>query len=340
MFAVTRKPATALAFALLLALWCAPATAQKPKHAKHPAAEAVLWQDPGDIRARDLYWGQGGEKGQPRGPMKFLKEDLHGHNPKFDVEDARGKKWRVKMGTEAQPEVAASRLLWAIGYFANDNYFLPELEVRDLPTHLSRGQNFVQQGGVVRSVRLQRHPSGEKRSGDWSWQHNPFVGTREFNGLRVMMALLSNWDLKDDNNAIFASDSSPPREEYLVSDVGSTFGPSGRVLLDENSRNNLNAYSKSKFIAKVTADKVEFNFPRHPHFFYFLFGPPFYWHQVHMRGVGNHVPRADAKWVGSLLAQLSHQQIRDAFRAAGYSPEQQEAFALALEHRIAELQQL
>ena len=42
----------------------------------------------------------------------------------------------------------------------------------------------------------------EKKSGTWSWHHNPFVGTREFNGLRVMMALLNNWDLKDENNAV------------------------------------------------------------------------------------------------------------------------------------------
>lgn len=339
MFVVMRKPATSLALALLLAFSSAPAAAQKPKHAKHPAAGAVLWQDPGDIRSRDLYDGPGGKEGQPHGPMKFLKEDLHGHNPKFDVEDARGKKWRVKMGTEAQPEVAASRLLWAIGYFANQNYFLPELEVRDLPT-LSRGQNFVQSGGLIRNVRLQRHPGGEKRSGDWNWRHNPFVGTREFNGLRVMMALLSNWDLKDDNNAIFAGDSSPPREEYLVSDVGSTFGPSGRRYSDDSSRNDARAYSKTKFIAKVTEHHVDFNFPRRPPLLFLIFATPFYLHQSNMRWVGNHVPRSDAKWVGSLLAQLSHQQIRDAFRAAGYSPEQVERLAEALEHRIAELQQL
>jgi len=59
-----------------------------------------------------------------------------------------------------------------------------------------------------------------------------------------------------------------------------------------------------------------------------------------MHWVGKHVPRADAKWVGSLLAQLSPEQIRDAFRAAGYSPEQVEAYANAVEARIAQLTKL
>ena len=44
--------------------------------------------------------------------------------------------------------------------------------------------------------------------------------------------------------------------------------------------------------------------------------------------------------VAARLAELSPAQIRDAFRAAGYSPEQVEAYASTVEARIAELQQL
>ena len=35
-------------------------------------------------------------------------------------------KWRVKLGVEARPETVASRLVWAVGYYANEDYFLPE----------------------------------------------------------------------------------------------------------------------------------------------------------------------------------------------------------------------
>jgi hypothetical protein len=40
------------------------------------------------------------------------------------------------------------------------------------------------------------------------------------------------------------------------------------------------------------------------------------------------------------LARLSSDQIHDAFRAAGYSPQEVEAFSRIVEHRIAELNEL
>ena len=59
-----------------------------------------------------------------------------------------------------------------------------------------------------------------------------------------------------------------------------------------------------------------------------------------MRSIGKHVPRADAKWMGELLGSLSHDQIHDAFRAAGYSPQEVEAFSADVEQRIALLKSL
>ena len=37
--------------------------------------------------------------------------------------------WRVKLGEEARPETAATRLLWALGYFADEAYLVPEMVV-------------------------------------------------------------------------------------------------------------------------------------------------------------------------------------------------------------------
>jgi hypothetical protein len=241
------------------------------------------------------------------------------------------------MGIEAQPEVVATRILWAIGYFTNENYFVPNLEVKELPAHLHRGQDHVISPGHLDGVRLQRHRGDEKKDADWNWQHNPFVGTQEFNGLRVMMALLSNWDLKDENNAIFTDKEG--QQQYLVTDVGTAFGASGKHWTEAASKNNLKEYGKARFISKVAPDYVDFNFPRRPPLLHLLVLPS-YIHQVHMRWVGNHVPRADAKWLGSMLAQLTADQILDAFRAGGYSPEKAAAFTKVVQSRIAELNQL
>jgi len=297
----------------------------------------AIWNYPGDIKSKDLLNGPGGERRRPQLPVRFLKEDRHGQNSKFEVEDANGTKWKAKLGIEAQPEVVATRLLWAIGYFTNENYYVPNLEVKELPTHLHRGQGHVIPPDHVDGARLQRHVGGEKKDANWNWRHNPFVGTREFNGLRVMMALLSNWDLKDENDAIFTDKDG--QQHYLVTDVGTAFGASGTRYTEPGSKNNLKAYRESKFVAKVTPTDVDFNFPRCPPPLHILH-PPHYFHQVHMRWIGNRVPRADAKWLGSLLAQLSPDQIRDAFRAGGYPPDKAAAFTKVVQSRIAKLNQL
>jgi hypothetical protein len=327
------------AWLLLLVLAAMPATAQqKSAPAAQREPQAVLWQDPGDIRAKDLFNGSGGEKHRPEFPLKFRKEESHGHNSKFEAEDAKGKKWKIKLGIEAQPETVASRLLWAIGYFSNEDYFVRDLQVEGLPAHLRRGQGHVISPGHLDYARLQRPPEGEKKSANWDWSHNPFCGTREFNGLRVMMALLSNWDLKTDNNAVVSGRDG--EEEYMVSDVGTAFGAAGQRWRESETKNNLKMYQRTKFISKVTPEYVDFNFPRRSPLLHLVYALPSYIRMWRLRWIGHHVPRADAKWVGSLLAQLSPEQIQDAFRAAGYSPEQIAGFTQALQARIAELNKL
>jgi hypothetical protein len=326
-------------FAVWLAVWLlAIAAASNPAIAQ--SKSAILWKDPGDIKSLDLFHGPGGKKHEPRLPVEFLKEDMHGTSPKFDVRDQEGKKWRAKLGPEAHPETVASRLLWAVGYGANVNYFFPTLKVKGLPARLKRGQSFVSPPDEVKAVRLQRHPGGEKKEGNWDWRHNPFTGTRELNGLRVMMALLNNWDLKDENNAIFDDPSSPGRELYEVTDVGASFARTQKGYTEAGSKGNLNAYTHSKFISKVTADQVDFNFPTHPPLVFFLLEPRFFWQQIGQRWIGRKIPRADARWIASLLSQLSSRQIRDAFRAAGYEGEELETYAAVLEARIGELKKL
>src|SRR5260370_592243 len=143
---------------------------------------ALLWREPTDIASRNLYYGPGGEKHQPHGPFTFEKEDLNGTSPKFVVRDEDGMKWKVKLGAEPRPETAATRLVWAAGYFANEVYFVRELHVQGMPPRLKRGQKLVEPGGIVRNVRLKVEPKGEKKIANWRWSQNPFPGTRELNG--------------------------------------------------------------------------------------------------------------------------------------------------------------
>jgi len=340
-------------FTLLMVLLIpdSPAASVVKKGNKRRAAEAetagtgraVLWRNPADIASRNLFFGPGGHQHQPHGMFTFLKEDLAGSNPKFTVRDQDGVKWKVKLGAEARPETVASRLVWAVGYFTNEDYFLEDLRVQDMPGHLHRGQRLVASDGSMHNVRLKRYLNGEEKIGSWQWRQEPFSGTRELNGLRVMMALINNWDLTDENTAIYEDEhggaEGVPEQIYMVSDLGASFGKVGLSWPLGKARGNLNAFRRSKFISRVTPDGVDFRTPARPAWF-FLATPKEYNLRLHLRWIGRQIPRQDVRWMGQLLARLSGDQIRDAFRAAGYSTQDVEGFTSVVEERIAELNKL
>jgi hypothetical protein len=302
---------------------------------------AVLWSDPGDISSRDLFYGPGGAAHQPHGRFTFVEEDLDGSNPKFVVRDEDGVKWKVKLGLEARPETVASRIVWAAGYFANEDYFVPELQVEGLPRHLHRGQNFVSRGGIVHNARLKRYLKGEKKIGSWEWDDDPFTGSRELNGLRLLMGLINNWDLKDENNSIYQQETTDgkPQRVYMVSDLGASFGTPNLTWPLKKTRGNLAQYRHSKFLRAIRDDSVDARTPARASWL-FWFEHPEYRLRLRLTPLGRNIPLSDARWLGQHLARLSPAQIRDAFRAAGYSPDEVEGFAEVVEERIGELRDL
>lgn len=299
----------------------------------HKSAIEALWQDRGDLRALNLLYGSGGEAKQPRGTFTFIKEGDGGSSPKFDVVDERGNHWVAKLGEESQAETAATRIVWAAGYFTDDDYYLPELHIEKM-VRLKRGSQFVSGDGSVRGVRLEWKRSLESSS-SWGWSRNTYTGTREMNGLRVLMALINNWDLKRSNNAIYEERGEPAR--YVVSDLGATFGRTGDIFT--RSKSNLQDYRQTKFIQRVEAEDVDFHLSSRP-FFLSVFYFPNYIKRTKMQSIVKDIPRAHARWIGQRLGRLSADQIRDCFRAAGYSPADVEGFAEVVESRIAELNRL
>jgi hypothetical protein len=208
---------------------------------------AVFWHEPGDIASRDLFYGPGGRQHEPHGPFTFTKEDLDGTNPKFVVRDRDGVKWKVKLGEEARPETVAARLVSAVGFYANEDYFLSDLQVEKMPRHLQRGQKMLAPDGSVRNVRLKREDL--KKIDRWKWRDAPFAGTREWNGLRVMMALVNNWDLKDENNSVYKNGKA--EQMYMVSDLGASFGTDNLCWPHSKAKGNLTSYRRSRFIRRT-----------------------------------------------------------------------------------------
>jgi hypothetical protein len=138
----------------------------------------------------------------PALPITFIDEDRTGESPKINVRDARGVRWVVKLGEEAEAETVSTRLVWAVGYFAEEAYYFDRVRIRRLP-RLSRGQEFVVGRRVVRGARFEPRRRNVQRGSAWDWDKNPFQATQELNGLKVIMILLNNYDARSENNRVF-----------------------------------------------------------------------------------------------------------------------------------------
>ena len=275
-------------------------------------AKPVLWREPTDITSRDLFLGSGGEAMKPDlSKVTFIADETRSYSKKYRVRDGAGNEWVVKLGTEAQSETAATRLLWAAGYFVDITYLAPHVDIEGK--------------GSFDNARFEARPKGQKRLGQrWDWSKNPFVGTNELQGLKVLMALINNWDIQNhNNNILLVTDEATGEKEarYFDTDLGASFGKEGRII--GHTRNRPDQYvADTKFITGVEHGLIRFDY----------------------KGKNKHLIQditvAQAKWLGNILSQLSDQQISDAFRAANYSPEQIEALSRVVKARINELASL
>jgi hypothetical protein len=309
-------------------------------NSKGRVSRAIIWSNPGNVSQRNLLYGPGSIELAPQAPFTFVEEDKSGESPKFEVRDARGDLWTVKLGPEAQAETVSTRLVWAVGYFAEEAYYFDEVAVNNLPK-LSRGEAYVA-GDVVRGARFEPKRPDMERGSTWGWQQNPFKDTRQLNGLKVLMILLNNFDAHAGNNRIIHMNGPRGREaRYYVTDLGATLGRAGG-LGGTRTKNNLSDFLSTEFIRGVEDGAVEFDYDTRPTGLGYLsvLHPVYYRSQVKKEAAMRDIPVAHARWIGSLLASLSDEQIRDAFRAANYSEGTRESYVQALRQRIKQLTQL
>jgi len=275
-----------------------------------PAPEmSELWAEPG--AARDLFWGPGGRDAAPD-PLEayqFVARDVTGNSRGYDVRDGQGRLWSVKLGPEARPEVAVSRLLWAAGYFQPATYYLPRW------TLTGTSDPNPQPPG-----RFRLEADGEKRIGRWSWSANPFVGTAPLRGLFVLMVMVNNWDLKTQQNVRYelTDGRAAPVRRYVVRDVGASLG--GTRWLFAGSKDNLDDFEREGFIHSVRTDHVRFHYRGG-------------WRKPHLK---RGVTPADVRWISDRLARLSAVQWSDAFRAAGYSETEAQRYVVRLRQKVDE----
>ena len=299
---------------------CAGMSAPKTTAAEPSQVDSSpLWVEPADLSARNLFDGPGGQAQAPPQAARFelLAVDTKGYSGGYDVRDRQGVKWSVKVGKEASPEIAVSRVLWGLGFHQPSAYIVRDWQVEgaSLPPE------------DLRMARFRRDTEGEEVVGDWSWYENPFVGTQPFQGLIVANLMLNNWDWKTSNNKIYNLHGARegPRQVYVVRDLGASLGKTHfpkflRLTpmrgFGQGSRNDVAGFEEQGFIKGIDGQRVRFHY-----------------NGIHPRIVET-VKVEDVVWTCRLMARLSDDQWRDAFRAAGFTPGEQQRYIEKLKSKI------
>ena len=229
----------------------------------HALAHAQVWREtPAPVEEADLTKNAGDDQPiDPAAPItcKFFPRPSSGTTPKFDCVLPDGRVIKVKYGGSAEvyAEVAASRLLSALGFGADR--MDPVVKVRCFGCPYSPFRTYK----VLELVRVddaytrridydhyvdfewvaveRRFPASSIDAGDtkgWGFYEldkiDPDKGgapRAHVEALRLMAVLLHHWDNKSENQRLVcladpeATNVECPRPFALIQDVGSTFGP-------------------------------------------------------------------------------------------------------------------
>jgi hypothetical protein len=274
-----------------------------------PAQLAELWTPP--ARSRDLFGGVGGAPLAPDPAALYTVIEIKrsGFSRGYTVTDPNDREWSAKFPPEAQTEVTASRILWGIGYHQPPIYYLAEWKAARAPSPNPQ----------LPARFRQKDPDlhGLKAEGSWSYYRNPYVGTRELNGLLTLQAMLGNSDLKDQQNVIYTLTDAfeGTRRWYVARDLGQSFGRTGAI---DAPRGDPAVFEETPFIKGVAGGRVEFHYEgRH-------------------RVLFDHIRPSDVRWVCSQLKQLTDQQWADAFRAGGFAKPVADRFIRRMKQKIDE----
>jgi hypothetical protein len=226
---------------------------------------ARVWNPPaipvGRVNFAENPQGAGGFRGEDDVTCRFLPKKVGGTSPKFNCELPGGDVVRVKYGTtnpEIHAEVAASRLLGALGFAADRMYVVRRVHCLGCPAFPFQSLKCLDDTGFDTAcfagpidyshavnfdpAVIERRYGGTKieatEDQGWAWfeldRIDPAHGgssRAEVDALRLMAVLLAHWDNKSENQRLVCpagaerGDGSCNRPVAIVQDLGATFGP-------------------------------------------------------------------------------------------------------------------
>ena len=287
-----------------------------------------IWHDIHSEQANDLRYGPGGAAYVPEPPFDFVEELLTGSHPSVSVRDRRRRLWRVKWGAEAKPEAFCVRFAAACGYFAEVTHYVAGGRI-DGVDGLTRARPMVGEDGSFTDARFELEDRSVRMLFDehsWAWNDNPFKGTRQLDGLKIVVMLLSNWDSKDrrdvsrgSNTAIFEYPVSRFSTEarYLITDWGGAMGRWGSTVVSRGrwDADGFEAQTPG-FVAGVRDGVVDFGY-------------------LGQRSeIARSIPIAHVRWFYRKVRRITEPALRKGLLASGATEEEAARFARALMTRI------
>jgi len=234
---------------------------------------------------------------------------------------------KVKFGAddnEVYAEVAATRLMWALGYYA-DAWYPVTVECHGCPENPESGSGKPDTRTYFPATIVRKYPGhkmyekGKEEEG-WSWDElDKYNGrpTYERDGLKLLAAFMQHSDNKaqqqrltcdkvhvDEKTNPYTTTCGDP--VMLVQDVGTTWGSGGLISSNTEAKMNLKNWSNKKVWNKAGSD-----------------GAPKQCEASLTKSLTAHgglenpkISEEGRRFDAGLMCQLTDQQIQDLFRAA------------------------
>ena len=234
---------------------------------------------------------------------------------------------KVKFGpsdNEVYAEVVATRLMWALGYYA-DSWFPVKVECHNCPENPASGSGAVATrtygpATIVRKFPGKKMTEAGKEEQGWSWKELDADNGRptyERDGLKLLAAFMKHSDNKppqqrltcdkvnvDQTTQPFTATCEKP--VMLVQDVGATFGGGGWFTSNSSAKMNLGVWSNKSLWNKAGTDAAPAQC------------------QATLRksltahdGLSNpNISEEGRRFDAGLMCQLSDKQIEDLFKAS------------------------
>jgi hypothetical protein len=244
---------------------------------------------------------------------------MNGRSPKFSCVLGNGDELKVKYGKEngeVYAEVAATRLLWALGFWA-DRMYPVKVVCRQCPSDPAANASVTKPEVTFDPAVVEREVEGEvlepQTGAGWAWPDLDVVEETaggappaHRDALKLLAVMIQHTDNKAEQQRLFCAPGEHVDEKgepclhtfMMISDLGLTFGHSNVFNRNQIGSVNFDQWSRARIWSNPKQCVAELS-------------------QSHTGTLANpRISEAGRKFLADLLVQLTDSQIHDLFTVA------------------------